>query len=157
MWWLWKQSSSIGFYVFIYFIEVDINGYTEGSDGKYYKFYNIKKEWIEANDICQLHGGYLASEDGEVTRNYIVATYGKKGVYWMGLNDRAKEKNWVWVSTNRNAEPQHWAKNEPNDLRGKEHCGCTNWRSAGGWNDLPCTQKRPFLCQKGKNYFLTDI
>jgi hypothetical protein len=41
-----------------------------------------------------------------------------------------------------------WADGEPNNFRGDEACGVTNWSgSKGGWNDLPCSMANPYLVE----------
>ena len=75
--------------------------------------------------------------------------------YWIGLSDRKKEGAFVWDSgyTLSGHVAKHWSKGEPNN-HGKGE-DCVEIRSAdgksgisNGMNDLPCTIKAKFVCQK---------
>lgn len=42
----------------------------------------------------------------------------------------------------------HWASGEPNNYRGGEACGVTNWSGTlGNWNDLPCSGTHSYLVE----------
>lgn len=73
----------------------------------------------------------------------------QRQVYWIGLNDIKREKNFQWIDGQK-AGFRYWARGEPNDYRNAEDCTCMNWHKNqnGRWNDFYCTQRYRFICKK---------
>jgi hypothetical protein len=73
----------------------------------------------------------------------------KRRVYWIGLDDIAKEKNFNWVDGQKSGF-RYWAAGEPNDYGRGEDCTCVNWHKNknGAWNDYFCSAKYNFICKK---------
>jgi hypothetical protein len=62
---------------------------------------------------------------------------------WLGASDEAQEGVWVWVT----GEPftyTNWDFGEPNDAGGED---CAVYAEFGTWNDVPCTEYWPFVCE----------
>lgn len=69
------------------------------------------------------------------------------GWTWIGLNDLKVLNTYVWSDGSPN-NYQKWSLNEPSSET--ERCGHywnTQTFSSSGWNDLPCNQKRRFVCK----------
>jgi uncharacterized repeat protein (TIGR02543 family) len=74
-------------------------------------------------------------------------------------------QRWIWngaalnplpigtgeIAQGPNAAYSSWSLNEPNnDRKPGADCAVTNWRGAKGlWNDLPCTNRNPYLIEFG--------
>ena len=78
-------------------------------------------------------------------------------VAWIGLTDLRVEGQWESMSpTHRATGYQGWNQEryheEPNNIRGREHCAEMNgWNPGhahGGWNDAECHFEKPFICQE---------
>ncbi len=52
----------------------------------------------------------------------------------------------VWGDGSALAYTERWAAGEPNDSGG-EDCVHSNWQSTGYWNDYPCSNVEPFVCE----------
>merc|ERR1712025_1221926 len=115
---------------------------------------------VNFSNINCVDGGCLAEVKTEAQSNEIERvrkTIPKdfRGV-WIGGHDLAAEGEWVWQHSNDEIPMsgekgfQKWAKGEPND-NGKDGEQCLAHEAlsgAGYWNDLPCSTKQPFVCQK---------
>lgn len=115
-----------------------------------YKFQNSAKTWEEAAGDCKNWGGDLAIPTSLSENNYLKDFLKGKGVTsitWIGLNDKQKEGRWIASSGRGEANYFNWNKGEPNNL-GSEHCGMI-YSNSGLWNDMKCSNKVPYTCQKG--------
>ena len=77
--------------------------------------------------------------------------------FWIGARDDVVEGQWTWDDGELFWEGRFdgaaqgelytdWAENQPNDMNG-EDCAEVS-RMLGGWNDVGCTQTRPFVCER---------
>ena len=64
---------------------------------------------------------------------------------FIGANDRASEGTWVW-SSGDTWSYTNWSSGQPSNADGNEDCG-TMWLGSGEWNDAPCTNTYPFVCE----------
>jgi len=106
------------------------------------------RTWVEAAARCEELGGVfasIASEDEYAA--FLRATRGLQWTsWWLGLSDSRVEGVFEWVD----GEPlvfTRWSGGEPNDSGGREDCAqMMPWN--GLWNDLDCTRRLPFVCQR---------
>ena len=56
------------------------------------------------------------------------------------------EGAWNWLSKTPNNKYTNWMKNEPSDST-EENCALM--LGDGKWNDVDCSQKNLFVCEKG--------
>ena len=66
--------------------------------------------------------------------------------WWMGYNDRRREGAWEWEDGTPSGY-ENWGGGEPNDTGAGEDCGQLNRYTDGGWNDEPCANSLPFVCE----------
>ena len=126
--------------------------YRLGRDGFYYKFYDKKKSWSEAQTVCEEDGGSLAviwnATTNDVAREFMV----DEG--WIGLTDQLKEGEWL-TPDNQTLHYSHWGwstftfTREPNNW-GPSGEDCAVQRIDGKWNDFGCHHGRYFLCQTSR-------
>ena len=70
-------------------------------------------------------------------------------IWWIGLNDRLEEGEFVWdgIGTNNNGFTK-WRHDQPDDWKNED---CVEFdKDYGTWNDRSCTLKSPFICQMEK-------
>lgn len=97
----------------------------------------VTGDWYTAHDKAVAlsntpFGGHLVIFNDAAEEDWVKATFGTSGHYWIGMNDIAAEGNWVWT----NGEPvtyTNWAPGEPNNFGGNEDWAVMNW--GNGWND----------------------
>ncbi len=103
--------------------------------------------WNEAKKRCADAGGYLVSinskEENEALWEILGSTWEHSA--WIGFTDSDVEGSWRWV-TKEPARYGNWRIGQPDNNQNKEDCA--EWLSEDGqWNDLRCSDKRPYLCK----------
>ncbi|XP_029904981.1 CD209 antigen-like protein C isoform X3 [Myripristis murdjan] len=118
------------------------DGWTYFSSSCYFMS-SESKSWDESRKDCQGRGADLviinSREENSFLMNFRVRL-------WIGLSDLETEREWKWVDGSSLCY-SYWAKGQPNDYGGGEDCG--ELRPAyDGWNDAPCSDGRPWICEK---------
>uniref|UniRef100_A0A668AQ50 C-type lectin domain-containing protein n=1 Tax=Myripristis murdjan TaxID=586833 RepID=A0A668AQ50_9TELE len=115
------------------------NGWTKFSSSCYF-ISSESKNWDESRQDCLRRGADLViinSREEQVRHGDTL---------WIGLSDRVREGEWRWVDGS-GLNYRSWAKGEPNDAGGREDCG-ELVKGLDAWNDLPCSDGRPWICEK---------
>ncbi|XP_062568466.1 perlucin-like [Saccostrea cucullata] len=126
--------------------------------------------WIQRNSSCYafITGAPDGSTEAEIYCNFLhsrlveIETVAEnefirihlmdnhlKGNFWIGLSDVLVEGEWVWLSTQSPATYTDWAPHEPNNANSNEKCGTIDYNYH--WNDLRCSEKSNFICEKMVN------
>ncbi|XP_036418616.1 galactose-specific lectin nattectin-like [Colossoma macropomum] len=114
-----------------------------------FKFFGIGSSWKDAEKVCMQSGALLASvhnnNEEKFIKRLIQSHTGEDRPTWLG----GKPSNagyWVW-SDGSDFDFAKWTPGQPD---GSGRCLQINYN--GGWDDLVCTEKRPFVCarQTGK-------
>jgi len=117
-------------------LEAKVPDDAQSFDGHFYKLFKDKVTWPEAKAYCERQGGSLAVIETEDEAKFI---RGIADTSWIGA---ALEKGkWYWVDGTP-VKFTDWCNDEPSG--GKEDAACGIDR---GWNDLPHTLKRSFICE----------
>ncbi|KAA0721794.1 L-selectin CD62 antigen-like family member L [Triplophysa tibetana] len=113
---------------------------------KGYSFIDDKKTWTESRQFCRDRGGDLLVINSVEEQRYISSVF-QEGV-WIGLSDIDNEGVMKWVD-NSALTKQFWGQGEPNDDRGKEDCVELSPKKPNekNWNDIPCSEKRKWICE----------
>jgi len=71
--------------------------------------------------------------------------------FWIGIHDLNNEGNFTYVSDqNETVIPwDNWNEGEPNNFKNGEDCVYSH--DHGKWNDMNCTAKSEFICEKPAN------
>ncbi|XP_066270744.1 C-type lectin domain family 6 member A-like [Branchiostoma lanceolatum] len=56
-----------------------------------------RKDHTSAQQTCEADGGHLAVVKTEFVKNFIAALIVDIENYWIGLNDKDTEGNWMWA------------------------------------------------------------
>ena len=109
-------------------------------------------QWSTANERCTKSGGILAilsTKEKDVALHKAVGPKLGMPSVWIGYNDIAREGNWRWI-TGKRFDFDGWKSGEPNDFQEDEDCA--EWYPEDGlMNDLPCSSKRPYVCERISN------
>ncbi|KAH8352760.1 hypothetical protein KR084_006211 [Drosophila pseudotakahashii] len=110
---------------------------------------SLMQNWHSAQNTCREKGGYLASIKNKEELEKIDSKLGKNAFYWLGINDLAKEGEFVADSTGKIAKYLPWRNAQPDDYENNEDCVhiSSNESQRKSLNDLPCTEKHFFICQ----------
>ncbi|XP_036959345.1 galactose-specific lectin nattectin-like [Acanthopagrus latus] len=111
-----------------------------------------KLTMAEAELNCIRLGGNLASihnvNEYNWIRGIVRRASGSDVWAWIGLSDAIQEGKWLWTDGSRFVF-SHWARNEPNNKAGKEHCTHINYEG-DNWNDFTCDSKLASVCVGGR-------
>ncbi len=99
------------------------------------------KSWSDAEAACVARGAHLVTI-GDAAEDAFLAQSAPAG-FWTGGNDNAVHGTWVW--TGGTSSYVDWAKSQPDDSLGAEHC--IQVVADGTWNDLDCAQPEPYVCE----------
>ncbi|XP_019626198.1 PREDICTED: uncharacterized protein LOC109471349 [Branchiostoma belcheri] len=112
--------------------------------GTCYKYFAELKTYDEAQQTCAADGAVLAMPKDSATNSFL-AGMGTAG-RWIGIAEAQKEGQWVFVDGQapQSAVYSNWRPGQPDNYNGQD-CGVI-W-SDGTWNDGPCHDSKPFLCQ----------
>jgi hypothetical protein len=105
-------------------------------------------DWDRASEVCALLGASLATINTGVENldiGYAAYDYSPEA-WWIGFNDRASEGHFTWQSGLWSPFTM-WNFGEPNNWGGNEDCATTNYPLIGWWNDSPCSDLLPFVCE----------
>lgn len=105
--------------------------------------------WNDGRTACAAFGGDLLRLD-DATENSAVAAVVEPpsavgGGWFIGLSDGAGRGTFLWIDGG-GLEFAAWLAGEPNDAAGDEDCVEMD-QAAGGWNDVPCSMIRSFICE----------
>ncbi|XP_063409809.1 mucin-2-like isoform X2 [Mytilus trossulus] len=115
---------------------------------------NRKEYWDGARHDCNNRGGDLALVKSYDVQYYLQTTLQKlnvgKQAVWIGLNDRHREKHFVWVDGSP-LSYSHWAVHEGNGiLHLTQDCVQIHMGDHGLWHDREChlwPNKFSYICQ----------
>ncbi|CAC5381428.1 NCAN [Mytilus coruscus] len=122
-----------------------------------YTFSSDKKNWDDAKKKCEKENAILAEPDTTAKIDFlkilarIPDSKGREN-YWIGGRDRnPPTDDYVWTSRGVRVKigATDWAMGEPNDFRNRPE-NCIEMRGAFNhkWNDIQCSQRKKYICQK---------
>jgi len=119
-----------------------------------YAYISEGKDWASAESVCKAIGGYLAEVHNKQENDFLAkiraAHPGK--MMWLGAHDLITEGQWFWATSGlslKATEFTDWNRGEPNNGgKGNGAENCLEFHPAGHWNDRPCDNVAPFVCQK---------
>ena len=104
--------------------------------------------WDDARLSCEGLGWHLVSVGLAAEQDDLydaVAPYGD--VFWIGLNDQDIEDSWVWDDGTPYGY-DGWRYGEPNNGNLYSEEDCAEIEPLGGWDDQPCTDLQPYVCER---------
>tara|TARA_B100000683_G_C12290760_1_gene473867 strand:+ start:25 stop:726 length:702 start_codon:yes stop_codon:yes gene_type:complete len=115
-------------------------------EGKGYYFCGTARKWRLAVDDCLEIEANLVSISSEEENTFIAeqANALTDGKWWIGLNDRGTEGEYVWESGTA-FEFDAWNDGEPNNFDDNENC-VEMYSNTGLWNDVSCRNEQGFIC-----------
>ena len=101
--------------------------------------------WADAEAYCQSDGMHLASisDSAEDAVVYAVQESSPTQTFIGANGPRGRRAPGVWSSGDAWSYT-NWSSGQPNNS-GNEDCGTI--LSSGAWNDAPCTNTYPFVCE----------
>lgn len=116
--------------------------FNEGSSC--YKLSSDRQNWQAAKTACERMDSTLAIVNSQAEQQAL-KPHIKWTSTWIGLHRYLFDKTrWLWVDRSR-LTYTHWARYEPNNI----HEECVEMRSSAMWNDLRCSRRLRYICEKG--------
>ncbi|XP_048239314.1 perlucin-like [Haliotis rufescens] len=117
-----------------------------------YLFSHSRDTYADANSFCLFFGSHLADitskNEDDLIRSHLLR-HGKGTDFYIGATDLRSEGIWTWEHPLRKVEGYtNWQPGEPSNSAGKEHCMAMDLGIGYRWNDRPCKQELPFICEK---------
>ena len=109
-----------------------------------YSLQQQRRDWADAQNQCKHLGGQLATIELPSVNNFLFRNFRRSKTIniWFGL----KKIRSKWYHPDGKASVfRRWNSGEPNNVGGNENCA-EMWDN-GYWNDAPCTQRRPSICE----------
>uniref|UniRef100_A0A8C4RXP3 C-type lectin domain-containing protein n=1 Tax=Erpetoichthys calabaricus TaxID=27687 RepID=A0A8C4RXP3_ERPCA len=107
-----------------------------------YYFVPNSLSWQDSQKYCSKNYTDLVTIENETVNQQVLVLPGQS-CGWIGLH-RENDK-WLWS----NGDPltfTNW----------KREFFCAVLQSDGYWNDSDCSQKKPFMCYNGENFFILN-
>jgi len=125
------------------------SGFTQQSDGAYYKLSDNKLSWTAAKQSCESLGATLAIDDTIMTHEALKTVMGEGDWVWLGATDELKEGEWRYMN-GKKLSVDYWLAGQPNGglqqncmgMRGTPY-GSNKWK----WGDGLCTDSIRYVCQ----------
>ena len=107
--------------------------------------------FTEATAACHSMGAFLPEPRTEALQNVMKSDFFPR-YFWLGLTDVDNEGQFVWETDKTPVSWTNWKTNEPS---GRTDYDCVrNVYQSTYWQDFKCVWTYPYVCQKGKYYFI---
>ncbi|XP_061174193.1 C-type lectin lectoxin-Lio1-like isoform X4 [Saccostrea echinata] len=115
-------------------------------NGHCYHLFSTKMNWFEAQMFCRKQGATLLQINDARESKWLSKKF-PKVPYWIDLTDVGKEGTWMTFSSGKGPTFTAWAKGQPDNSGGKQHCAYNNWTGRSDWDDGGCTYKTQVMCE----------
>ena len=116
-----------------------------------YWFSLEEKDWDEAEKRCNHEGAHLASILSVKEVAFIRCLQDASAIHKTWIGGKRWGNNFIWVDGS-GFDYANWNTGQPDNQGGEENCievysdPGQSWHDA--WNDIPCDQKRNYVCKK---------
>ncbi|XP_041821525.1 C-type lectin domain family 10 member A-like [Chelmon rostratus] len=123
----------------------------EHFDGSCYLFSGLSLSWNESRVWCDTQEAHLLILHTDEAWDFVTRRTGAD-MFWVGLSDW-RTGQWEWVNqTPYTVERRRWVPGQPDDWAhhglGPGNEDCAHLKAGGRLNDLHCSTKMRFICQK---------
>ncbi|KAK7163921.1 hypothetical protein R3I94_002591 [Phoxinus phoxinus] len=118
-----------------------------------YLFSADRKNWTQAKHYCEEQGALLLKiEDGSKNEWQFITSFAYPRAYWVGLTDQ-NTGEWRWADeTPYTMNKAQWRPGQPDDWTehglGEEGEDCAHIASDRVFNDIHCSSKLKYICEK---------
>ena len=106
-----------------------------------------KMDFDTANEDCIKNGAILASITDVWEQEFLAGMANKKKT-WLGGTDRNGQQDFRWINGDDGPTGFYDNFRSPTTPTHLEKQDCIQMAEDGTWNDVVCTKKLPFFCQK---------
>uniref|UniRef100_A0A3B4TW07 CD209 antigen-like n=1 Tax=Seriola dumerili TaxID=41447 RepID=A0A3B4TW07_SERDU len=107
----------------------------------------MKRNWTESRKSCKAQGTDLVVIESREEQVFVNGVLKKGQNAWIGLTDKQKEGNWMWVDGTP-LITKFWQIGQPNSYNGNQDCAeIVQDTSLGEWNDDGCFAEQIWICE----------
>eukprot|EP00092_Neocalanus_flemingeri_P051027 GFUD01059185.1.p1 GENE.GFUD01059185.1~~GFUD01059185.1.p1 ORF type:complete len:185 (-),score=27.51 GFUD01059185.1:286-840(-) len=112
---------------------------------KCYKYFAAPLNWEDAELVCERRNSWLTSVHSAAENTFVANLQGNSA--WIGGFRKPNDLTpfWAWIDGS-SLDYTNWNVGEPNDGYGAEDC--VEIKDTGKWNDIRCTNIKPYVCEK---------
>ncbi|KAM9701255.1 asialoglycoprotein receptor 2-like [Menidia menidia] len=123
----------------------------QNSGSSCYFYSRTTLSWHEARDWCNAHQAQLAVLLSDAEWDFVTS-HSSGSFYWIGLTDEKNER-WEWVNQTPYAmDRRRWKPGQPDSWTrhglGPGDEDCAHLHSDGRLNDLHCSSRLRYICQR---------
>ena len=115
----------------------------------YYISSSAATNWDQAEQICQTYYaadlGFIPDSGADSLLKNLVTTQHPGVNFFIGINDRVTEGNYVWDSGDTTPY-LGWHVGEPNNFGGDQDCTVLSGQFGGNWDDGHCDRAEYYIC-----------
>merc|ERR1712013_784650 len=111
----------------------------------YFDYADEEVSWVEAMDVCDRMGGYLAEiqtqEQADLIASIAMVEESLTGVgsWWIGLTDMSHEGRWMWSHSSTDSAYTDWLPGHPStEPHNTDDCVSISMFDNLLWRDAPC-------------------
>ncbi len=119
--------------------------------GRRYRTVTAAADWLSAEAACVVDEAHLAVINNGTENTYVRGLI--SGDFWIGFHDMNTEDSFEWV-TGAPVTFTKWSSEQPNNSGNQDCVEITN--TAGEWNDAPCDELMPYVCECGPDIAVID-
>ncbi|XP_062614685.1 perlucin-like [Saccostrea cucullata] len=112
----------------------------------------VLNSWTEAMSFCKGLSAKLVEIETRDENDFLqqhLQNMVHSHNYWIGLTDAIVENEWLWMSTQKEAQFTNWGLFQPDNAQNMEDCAdIASFFPHGVWNDEDCDAKLHFICEK---------
>ncbi|XP_070580707.1 perlucin-like [Ptychodera flava] len=157
------NSILVGTFLFMSLHDIIMAGcptnYIPGLNGtRCYRYMSMSGHWAHAKTLCQVDGAHLVDVVNQEENDFLLGfseTLGLEEV-WLGLNDQETEGDWNYVAETSAPLFSNWGPGQP-DGTANENCALMLKVDLGKWDDKPCAQYHPVVCEQDNVPIQTTI
>jgi hypothetical protein len=114
-----------------------------------YRVATTSTTYDDATAACFTDGAHLVTIRDSSEQAYVSILVAGSAA-WIGYDDLTTEGTFTWVS-GATSTYTNWALGEPNNGNGSNE-DCVYAEAGGGWNDTPCSDTYPAVCECEPGY-----
>lgn len=137
-------------------------GWLDSAYGCYLFHFAQTGTWADANEQCELLGGFLAEPKREeeaailTSLAFVEQSFLGDRAWWIGLSDMGHEGRWFWQHSLEDLEYNDWAPGSPRGTETNQDCATMDPLTGFKWTDIDCLQTNASpICQKGSVEYST--
>uniref|UniRef100_H3B614 Collectin-12 n=1 Tax=Latimeria chalumnae TaxID=7897 RepID=H3B614_LATCH len=121
---------------------------------KCYYFSTEEDTFDEAIKFCEERSSIMVIINDREEQQWLKKQINGKGSFWIGLTDRVKENEWVWLDGTP-LNYTNWKMGQPDNWNHGHEPGedCAGVIYAGSWNDFYCEDINYIICEKGRDCY----